>query len=553
MEMIIGYLHQGFSAIVPFIVLLGLLIFVHELGHFLVAKFFGVRVEVFSLGFGKKIAKYKRGDTTYCLSIIPLGGYVKMFGDDIGATISESDKKFSFLHKPVYQRIGIVLAGPLMNFFFAILIFFIVGLIGEETRGPVIGDVPSDTPAYQVGFRSGDTILRVGNDSVKTWDEFQEKLNSASGGEVPVEVKREVGGTTEVLRAKADLKPNPNILSLDSEVADISGISVYSRQSVIGVRGSSYAEKSGLKTGDRLLAINGHPIRYFREIENSLISQSGQSIALDIERPTADENKFDKVKIDFGKPRFSSLDGLGIDNPALYLSKVVEKSPAHQAGLKEGDRIIRVGKITPEKWEDVLNTVKSYPGSGPLEFEVERGSAKMTFQVTPQMTSQMTSQGGEEKRYTVGVMPSIFVAAPIMTIVRAETLGVAMTRGLQKTVDVTAMTVLSFLRLVQNKISPKNIGGVISIGQAASETYKRGISYFLQMMAIISINLFILNLLPIPVLDGGHLLFYTIEALKGAPMSMRKMEIAQQVGLVVLMSLMVFALFNDFSRILGVW
>jgi regulator of sigma E protease len=122
---------------------------------------------------------------------------------------------------------------------------------------------------------------------------------------------------------------------------------------------------------------------------------------------------------------------------------------------------------------------------------------------------------------------------------------------MQKTWDVTAMTVLSFLRLIQNKISPKNIGGVISIGQAASETFKIGYVHFLQMMAIISVNLFVLNLLPIPVLDGGHLLFYSIEAIRGAPVSMRKMEIAQQVGLVVLMSLMVFALFNDFSRLMG--
>jgi regulator of sigma E protease len=126
MDFILGYLHQGFDFIVPFVVLLGLLIFVHEMGHFAVAKWCGVRVEVFSLGFGKKIFSFKRGDTTYALSLVPLGGYVKMFGDEIGADISEEQKKHSFLHKPVWQRIAVVVAGPAMNFIWAVFVFFII-------------------------------------------------------------------------------------------------------------------------------------------------------------------------------------------------------------------------------------------------------------------------------------------------------------------------------------------------------------------------------------------------------------------------------------------
>jgi regulator of sigma E protease len=161
METIFGFLGTGASAILPFIVLLGLLIFVHEMGHFLVAKFFGVRVEVFSLGFGKKILKYKKGDTTYCLSLIPLGGYVKMFGDDPNAPIAPEEQKYSFTHKPVSQRIGVVIAGPLMNFFFAILVLFVVALIGQNGRAPIIGDVIPGTSAYESGFRSGDQILSV--------------------------------------------------------------------------------------------------------------------------------------------------------------------------------------------------------------------------------------------------------------------------------------------------------------------------------------------------------------------------------------------------------
>ncbi|MEI7973198.1 MAG: RIP metalloprotease RseP, partial [Bdellovibrio sp.] len=171
MDSITSLLHSGYTTIVPFIILLGILIFVHEMGHFLVAKWCGVRVEVFSLGFGKKILQYKKGDTNYCISLIPLGGYVKMFGDEVGAQLSASEKKFSFSHKSVGQRIAIVLAGPLMNFFFAILVFALVAFRGEDFRKPVLGDISSSSHAYDLGFRSGDEILRVNTAQIKTWDE----------------------------------------------------------------------------------------------------------------------------------------------------------------------------------------------------------------------------------------------------------------------------------------------------------------------------------------------------------------------------------------------
>lgn len=551
--MIIGYIQQGFSAIVPFVILLGLLIFVHELGHFLVAKFFGVRVETFSLGFGKKLIAHKRGDTTYCLSLIPLGGYVKMFGDDASAEISDDQKQYSFLHKPVWQRIGVVLAGPLMNLFFAIFIFFTVALIGEEVRGPVVGDVAADTEAYKSGFRSGDTIVAVEEKAIKTWDEFQEQLTTFNNKEIRIKVQRETGGQTEVLASKPGLIENQNLLSLDSHVGDIQGLTGMSHLAVIGVRGGTFAASSGLKTGDRVISINNHSVKYFRDIENTLLSQQGQEIHFQIERSENEKEAPKSLSIDLKAGKFSSLDAVGIESAELYLYKVLEGSPADKAGLKAGDRIWKVGGIKPNKWDDVLNVVKGYNGTGTLLFEVERLAEISKIEIAPQMTSQMNGQGSEEKRFTVGIMPSIYIGPPNLVKVRADSLSAGFQKGLSKTWEITGMTVLSFLRLAQNKISPKNIGGVISIGQAASETFKIGIAHFLQMMGIISINLFILNLLPIPVLDGGHLLFYTIEALKGKPLSMRKMEVAQQVGLVLLMSLMVFSLFNDFSRLLGSW
>lgn len=550
MDIIFGYLQSGLSALVPFIILLGLLIFVHELGHFAVAKWCGVRVETFSLGFGKKILKYKKGDTTYALSLIPLGGYVKMFGDEVGADISATEKKYSFLHKNVWQRIAIVLAGPLMNFFFAILVLFVVALIGEDARKPAVGDVAAETSAYQAGVRSGDLVLSVGGAAVRTWDEFQHEMNLRVGQVVELSLQRY--GFTEPVKVQVSpqSRPNPNILSLDENIGEVPGLVNQSYAAVVGIRAKTPAEKIGLRTGDRIAKINGKDVQYFREIEPLILPLQGQTVSLEVERwPSLGASKSETVMIDTLLPAFSSLEALGLERSELYLSKIVEKSPAEKAGLLAGDRILKVDGVDAKSWESVLENVKSYKGDGPMTFTVLRQGEIKDISIKPEITSQMNAQGGEDKRYTVGIMPWIALAMPPFEKISADGVGPALKRGFDRTIDITVMTVVSFLRLAQSKISPKSIGGVISIGQAASETFKTGITQFLTMMAIISVNLFILNLLPIPVLDGGHLLFYAVEAIRGAPLSMRKMEIAQQVGLVLLMSLMVFALFNDFTRL----
>ncbi len=552
--MLLGYLHSGASAIIPFIILLGLLIFVHELGHFLVAKFFGVRVEVFSLGFGKKIFSYKRGDTTYCISLIPLGGYVKMFGDELGAQLLESEKKFSFTHKPVSQRIAVVLAGPLMNFFFAILIFMIVAFMGEQMRAPVVGDVSPETQAFKAGFRSGDKVVSAGGQSLRTWDHLVQVMTKHQGQNLQVEVLRMGSGTNQILQVTPQLVPNPNVLSTDEFIGDVEGLTTTSKASVVGVRANSVAAKAGLQTGDMIKTVAGYPVKHFRELENLFVSLQGQPIPVEVERfDSAEFSSSKTLKFEIPKSQFAQMGALGLETSDLYLARIIDGSPAKAAGLRERDRIIQVNETTPQKWEDVLHTVKSYSGQGGLAFLIERSGEQLTLNITPRMTSQMNSQGGEDKRFTVGIIPWALPSIPEMAVIKAESFGSGIVRGFERTIEITQMTVLSFLRLIQAKISPKAIGGVISIGQAASETYKMGLTQFLQMMAVISINLFVLNLLPVPVLDGGHLLFYTIEAIRGAPVSMRKMEIAQQIGLVVLMSLMVFALFNDFSRLLGSW
>lgn len=559
MEIIVNMLSSGVSAILPFIVLLGLLVFVHELGHFLVAIACGVHVEVFSLGFGKKLLRYKRNGTEYCLSLVPLGGYVKMYGDDVTADIPENRKAQSFTHKHVFQRIAIVLAGPLMNFFFAILVFGIVAMMGEDARAPRVGDVPPTSVAAKAGLRSGDQILSADGQATASWEQVQLTLNKRIG--LPVTL--EVAAANEAPR-KVELVPqpklNPNILSLDANIGEVDGLSGSSLAAVVGVRAGGIAEKLGFKTGDRIVAINGVDLTYFRQLPAAW-DQPAEKKVFKIERPlspdalanakSTEQEKYSTQEITTTSTELGAFASAGLESSELYLLNIVKGSPAEKAGLASGDRIEKISGEPIASWDEVVQRIKSFNGRDPVSVDVVRAGAAKNFAITPEMTTQTTLFGSEEKRFTIGIIPWVQGAPLELVKIKSENPIAAVARGMRRTIDASVMTVVSFVRLVQGMISPKHIGGVISIGQAAHETYKNGLSQFLQMMAVISVHLFVLNLLPVPVLDGGHLVFYTIELIKGAPLSMRKLEIAQQVGLVLLMSLMAFALFNDFSRVFG--
>lgn len=567
MDSLITSLHGVISYVVPMIVLLGLLIFVHELGHFLVAKYYKVRVEVFSLGFGPKLFKFKRGDTVYAVSAIPLGGYVKMFGDDPSADVGSDQRAYAFLHKPVGQRIAVVLAGPLMNLFFAIVLFTGVALIGEQALAPKLGDVEASTTAYAAGFRSGDSILAVGNDPIRTWDDFQKTVESSADKSLSVVVERMNGGK-ETIQATPKLTQNKNVLSWDRTVGEIEGISYSSRASAIGVKDpQSIAGKAGLKTGDLVLNVNGTKLSKWRELRELIEKSSAESLALEVERGLISEDGREtspsshKVSLALpaelkGKPFEDLIAGLGIEFPELFLANIEKGSPAESAGLKRGDRLASIDGKPVHSFEQVVSVIRSFgqaskdkdPKTTPLTVGLIRDGKETTVNVAPNMKERMSPQGREERRFEIGIRPLIVDAPPATLDLSFRSPIAAVQRGWVQTWKWTSLTVLSFVRLFQNEVSPKNIGGFLSIGQMAKRSWQIGPSQFLNVMAIISINLFILNLLPVPVLDGGHLVFYSIEALRGAPLSMRKMEIAQQVGLVLLLGLMVFALFNDVTR-----
>jgi regulator of sigma E protease len=546
-----------YSNIVPFVILLGILIFVHELGHFLVARACGVRVEVFSLGFGKKILSLKKGDTVYCVSLIPLGGYVKMFGEQGSDQIkTEEDKLVSYSHKTPWQRIAIVLAGPLMNFFFAVLVFGGIAQFGEQTRAAVIADVVPSSAAERMGFAAGDRILEVNSVPVKSYEEFQKNLNKFKGSSTTAFVESSQG-TQRTLTLNVTSIDNPNIFSLDRQLGQIEGVLPYAKNATIAVLVGSPAYKIGFRTGDEIKEINSQKIIRLAQLDSAILNTT-TDLAVKIDRPAIEatnSEKSDKTSLSFTIPvaalkNIKQLEKFGFDNTELYLDQVVKDSPAALADLNKFDKMVSINSKPIKKWEDISETIKSFDGKEAMTFVINRDGAEVIKKITPKVTELTNAFGGIDKRFTVGITPLLAFAEPEIIVVKSDSILASAKKGLSRTVDISVMTVMSFVKLFQGQVSVKNVGGMVSIGKAAKDSFELGAQAFFMTMGILSVSLFILNLLPIPVLDGGHLVFYTIELIKGSPVSIRKMEIAQQVGFVLLLGLMILAQFNDIVRFL---
>lgn len=448
-----------FYSLVSFIVVIGVLVTVHEYGHFWVARRLGVKVLRFSIGFGKPLwtRNFGKDATELVVAAIPLGGYVKML-DEREGEVAEEELERAFNRQPVSTRIAVVVAGPAANFLFAILAYWIMFVSGVTGLKPVVGEVLPSSYAAAAGIRAGDEILSIENQPTPTWET----------------------AIMALLTANLDGK---NIVNL--RVVDSAGNERY------------------------LQAFFGTP--------DALLKKGG-------------------VLDNFG---------LGPWRPPAVIERLVEGGAGERAGILPGDKVVHAGDTPISNWEQWVEYVRARPGER-ITMQVMRQGKVVELSVTPDRESENGNSIGRIGAYVQ--LPGEQERATMRVVVRYGLLE-AVPEALYKTWDVTTLTLRTLWKMVNGRASVENLSGPISIARYAGQSASVGLATFLGFLGIVSVSLGVLNLLPVPILDGGHLLFYLVEIVKGSPLSETAQLVGQKIGITLLLALMSLAFYNDLVRL----
>jgi regulator of sigma E protease len=530
--------------IAKFVLLLGILIFVHELGHFLLARRFGVYVKKFYLGFdigGLKIFRFRGKETEYGIGILPLGGYVKMAGqEDVPPGDEEGLKKLEeenkdipphrrFDRKPLRQRAAIVAAGPVMNLLLGVLLFIGIARIGIRTprylTEPRVGWVEEGMPAERAGVRPGDLVREIDGHPVGDWEDLRRKLRGSRAGE-ELEMVLEAEGQARTVSVVPERLPGIGYSQI--------GISPAGRVTVWGLQTDSPAARSGLGTGDILASLNGEDLLAPAAVGELLGDFSGDQIYLEIFRPETEEQLSLVVPVEYSP----YIRGLYLEDGQV--TAVDPRSAGAVGKLEKGDRVVEIGG-RPVGPEEVAGRIASASPGEELVMTFHRSG---WFVLKP------------GTRITVGLevssrayLPGVTLAYdPEPVLIRYYGLA-AIPAGLRMGVERAGEVLEVFYLLVTGRLGGAAVGGPVMIFQVTS--YVRGLSEFLALLALISINLGLINLVPLPVLDGGHLLFFGVEGIIRRPLPPRVTLAAQQVGLAVIAVLILLITYKDVLRLLG--
>lgn len=450
-------MNSAIISLLAFIAAISILVAVHEFGHYIVGRWMGMKVLRFSIGFGKPLWMRISGkdETEYCVSAIPLGGYVR-FLDSRDGPVDSEDEGRAFDHRPIPARIAVLLAGPAFNFVFAVLAYWLLFAGGVMALKPVVGDVLPGSYADKAGLEFGDKIVAVGDVEALDWESTLVAIldNMVSDGRVPLTLEGEQGWQRS---AVIDVGDDRTRLTEPGLLFDGLGFEVWQPPAEIGeLSAGGAAEAAGLSVGDRIHAIDGERIKTFNDLVAAIAPRANQRVSVEYLR----NGSIMSVDVTLGEQDVN--------------------------GEKRG----LLGISLPQPSSDYYY--------------------RRTF-------------------------------TPLQSLNEAAI----------KTWTSTLFTVRMLGRMVTGDVSIKNISGPINIGQIAGESAQRGVKYFLGFLAVVSISLGVLNLLPIPVLDGGQIVYQLIEMAKGSPMTDRAQMLGQQVGIFALLLLMSFAFYNDLARILG--
>jgi regulator of sigma E protease len=565
------------------IILLGVLIVFHELGHFLFAKWLGVRVLVFSVGFGPKIWGFKRGETEYRLSAIPLGGYVRMFGESVEDNLAPEEKKISFMHQPIWRKSLIAFAGPLFNFVLPIILFFFLLFGVEQVFAPKIGTLVKGGIAAQSGLKVGDEIVAVNGQPVSSFNDVAETIAKSPNVEVSLDVRRQLReGAVEnlVIKVVPEGRPSTNPLEKDVAIGRI-GVMPASESPAVVVSDMSSLKASGLKTFDEIIEVNGRPITNADELNAALLSlQAGQKLLLKRQATEADKPEQisltvpPDIPLHFEPKPVVELDELNIGKPAIMAStkklvaedalllgksagvatangtiNVVEAdSIADKLGLRIEDRIVSIDGERMLSSAQLQQALIHEPSATHVLGVIKKDGTPMViaFALPKDAADKIGLQTDLLNFFGISTT-HVFKSGEI--IERHVGVFEAITRATEQTVEIAWMTAKSLWLLVKMEVPASQIGGPIMLFDVAQQAAGKGLPYYIFIMCLLSVNLGLLNLLPIPALDGGHLLLFGIEAVQRKPLTPRTRMIATQIGIALLLMLMAFAIFNDLMRI----
>ncbi|AKU91361.1 RIP metalloprotease RseP [Vulgatibacter incomptus] len=534
--------------IVSVAVLLGGLIFFHELGHFLVAKAFRVKVLKFSLGFGPRLLGFTWGETEYRLSLLPLGGYVKMAGDDPSTPLDAADKGRGFLEQRPWKRMAIAFAGPAFNLIFPLMAYFAVFAAQTEAVAPHVGQVIAGMPAAKAGLKPGDRIVSIDGEPIYAFQDLRRFVDPSAGKPLVVVVDRDGANTTFTVTPDSYLEPDP----IEPVRVGKIGVSPNPAAPVVGVSPGGLVHGAGLRTFDRIAKIDGEEVGSIDQALARLKSKLEAGAPFEVLALRGDAVAAGPVDLPVPEPVKITIQpeegaSLGVESAELYVSRVAPGTPAAEAGLVRGDRLLSLDGSALETWQQV-EAAQREKADKPFTLDLVRDGE--TRSLTLAQAAKTETDELRDRPVTVytfgayGGLPA--VAAPVVKVPFRPLLAAQMAVG--STWEVARKIARGMGMIVTGQIAFKNVGGPLQIYDIATKAADQGWEIFLHTMAMVSINLGLVNLFPVPVLDGGHIVQAGIEAIRRKPLSMRAREITNAVGLAMLLTLMVFALKNDVVR-----
>jgi len=524
----------------PFLLLLGPLVVIHELGHFLVAKLFGVRCDRFSIGFGPRLLGYRFGETEYVICALPLGGYVKMLGESAEEECSPEEQDRSFLGQTPLRRTLIALAGPAANLILSVgVIAAVLMTIGWPALASRIGRVFPESPAAEAGLRYGDRIVEIDGKAVNRWTQVQEYVRAGGGSAVSLVVDRRGERISLEIVPKVDEESGQPRIGIAP--ARLDPVLVFPDSDVPGVQ-------AGLRTGDRVVRLGDREIFDIADFD-ALLEQTEGPLEMVVERVADGAGRKRtqvEVAVDDGRAGTWTRERLGAVPVDFAIAGILIGSPARQAGLQEGDIFLEVNGKRVRAFSDVEEQLQQVEAT-PVAIKVWRDGREIETEAVPREAPGLPP--GEPARWELGVL-AMAPAQPGEQINERETNPfLALKRGTEQTVDLLVEMVAGVGKLVTREVGLDAVSGPIGIGQIAADAFKEpGWFTFLRIMALISVNLAIINLLPVPMLDGGHIVFAAAEAISGGPLGVRARELAQVAGISFIALLMGFAFWNDIAR-----